>query len=116
MGRAKGFWIVLCGLAVLGLSRPGSAQERTNVSPGTPVPNTVLPARGEPPKVPIALHGRHGHATPNRCGCTHMGAGNMDVQQPSPDTVIVTMTGVAVATGYPCGHSVAAFNFELQQC
>jgi hypothetical protein len=64
----------------------------------------------------ITLHGRHGHATPVRQGCTHTGAGNIDVSRPSPDTVVITMTGVAVATGHPCTPSVAGLDFDLEQC
>jgi hypothetical protein len=54
--------------------------------------------------------------TPTRSGFTHTGAGNIDVAQPSPDTVVVTMTGVVVAGGHPCRASVATMNFDLTQC
>jgi hypothetical protein len=77
---------------------------------------TVVPAAPASSGVSIALHDRHGHATPIRTGCNHTGGGNIDVQQPSPDTVVITMTGVAVAAAFPCKDSVAAFNFELDQC
>src|SRR6266436_4091993 len=68
------------------------------------------------PLVNISLGARHGHATPTRQGFTHTGGGNIDVAQPSPDTVVVTMTGVAVAGGHPCKDSVARMTFELEQC
>jgi len=54
--------------------------------------------------------------TPFRSGFTHTGAGNIDVAQPAPDTVIITMTGVAVAGGHPCKSSVATLDFDLEQC
>jgi hypothetical protein len=38
------------------------------------------------------------------------------VQQPAPDTVVITLTGVAVATDHPCHASAATLNFELEQC
>ena len=72
----------------------------------------------EPPATPavtIALGARHGHCTPSRTGFTHTGAGNIDVAQPAPDTVIVTMTGVAVAGAHPCKDSAASLDFDLEQ-
>ena len=68
------------------------------------------------PPVSITLGSRHGHVTPSRQGFTHTGGGNIDVAQPAPDTVIVTMTGVAVAGGHPVKNSVAALHFVLDQC
>jgi hypothetical protein len=68
------------------------------------------------PAVTIVLGSRHGHATPTRQGFAHTGGGNIDVAQPAPDTVIVTMTGVAVAGAHPCKESLAAIAFDLEQC
>lgn len=68
------------------------------------------------PAVTISLKDRHGHATPQRRGFTHTGAGNIDVQQPAPDTLVITMTGVAVAGAHPCKDSTAAMTFDLDQC
>jgi hypothetical protein len=67
------------------------------------------------PTVTITLKDRHGHATPQRRGFTHTGAGNTDVQQPAPDTVVVTMTGVAVAGAHPVKDSAASMTFDLDQ-
>jgi hypothetical protein len=77
-----------------------------------------LPAAwaAEAPPVTITLGPRHAHVTPVRCECTHTGGGNIDIAQPAPDTVVITVTGVAVATGHPCKDSVAALNFDLEQC
>jgi len=72
------------------------------------------PASG--PAVTITLGARHGHVTPARQGFTHTGGGNIDVAQPAPDTLVITMTGVAVAGGHPCKDSSASLNFELSQC
>jgi hypothetical protein len=69
-----------------------------------------------PPAVTINLGARHGHVTPTRQGFTHTGGGNLDVAQPAPDTLVVTMTGVAVAGGHPCKDSVATLQFDLEQC
>jgi hypothetical protein len=73
------------------------------------------PAPPEPP-VTITLGPRHGHVTPVREGCTHTGGGNIDVAQPTPDVVVVTMTGVAVAYGSPAGAAFAGLDFDLEQC
>src|SRR6516225_1098589 len=67
------------------------------------------------PTVTISLGARHGHVTPNREGFTHTGGGNIDVAQPAADTLVVTMTGVAVAGAHPCKNSVASLQFDLEQ-
>jgi hypothetical protein len=70
-----------------------------------------------PPAVPvITLYERHGHVTPQRAGFQHTGAGIIDVAQPTPDVLVVTMQGVAVAGAHPCKDSVAAMDFDLVQC
>src|SRR5262245_32709422 len=79
------------------------------------VPVSFAQAQAPAPPVSITLGPRHGHVTPARSGFTHTGGGNIDVAQPSPDTVVVTMTGVAVAGGHPCKGSAASMNFELTQ-
>jgi hypothetical protein len=73
------------------------------------------PAAPSSPPVTISLGARHAHVTPVRQGFTHTGGGNIDVAQPAADTVVVTMTGVAVAGAHPCKDSVATLNFELEQ-
>jgi hypothetical protein len=66
--------------------------------------------------VSIILKGRQGKVTPLRDCHTHTGAGYIDVAQPSPDTVVITMTGVAVAYG-GCGSDAhAGMDFNLEQC
>jgi hypothetical protein len=67
------------------------------------------------PQVSITLKDRQASATPVRQGFTHTGGGNIDVSQPSPDTVVVTMTAVAVAGSHPCCDSTAAMQFALDQ-
>jgi hypothetical protein len=72
------------------------------------------PPAPEPP-VTIELGPRHGHATPERIGCTHTAAGNIIIAQPTPDVLVVTMTGVTVATAHPFKDSQASFHFDLNQ-
>src|SRR5947199_5697768 len=68
-----------------------------------------------PPDVTIDLGPRQAQGVPTRSGFNHTGGGNIDVQQPSPDTLIINMTGVAVAGGCPGKDSVAAIAFDLCQ-
>jgi hypothetical protein len=75
----------------------------------------ALGADGPAPSVTINLGDRQASATPIRAGFTHTGAGNIDVAQPTPDALVVTMTGVAVAGAHPCKDSVATLNFDLVQ-
>jgi hypothetical protein len=91
------------------------AQEKTAVPPGTPVNITVQPAAPTAPPISIVLGPRHGHVVPERHGCTHTGGGNIDIAQPTPDVLIVTMSGAAVAYGAIC-PAMAAQAFDLEQC
>lgn len=93
-----------------------AGQTPTPVHPGTPVHIMVAPAPTVPPAVSITLGPRQATATPERVGFTHTGCGNIDVAQPSPDTVVITMTGVAVAGPHPLKDSRAALCFDLSQC
>ncbi len=86
----------------------------TPVPPGTPVTITVSSAAAAAPPASFTLGPRHGHVTPARHGCTHTGGGNIDVAQPSPETLVITMTGVVVAYGALCPAS-AAQHFDLDQ-
>lgn len=67
------------------------------------------------PPVTIELGNRQGTGVPARSGFTHTGGGNIDVQQPTPDCFIITLTGVAVAGGHPCKDSAARLSFDICQ-
>ncbi|MBY0523986.1 MAG: hypothetical protein K2R98_11340 [Gemmataceae bacterium] len=98
-------------LGILGVALTqtiASAQEKVPVPAGTPVVITVTPGTAPAPPASITLYERHGHVTPCKGKCTHTGGGNIDVASPSADTVVVTMTGVAV--------SESAMDFTLDQC
>jgi hypothetical protein len=76
-------------------------------------------ALAQPPALPgpvIVLKERQSKVVPTRQGCNHTGGGNIDVAQPAPDTIVVTMTGVAVAGAHPVKNSMAAQDFDLTQC
>jgi hypothetical protein len=91
------------------------AQDKQTVPPGTPVTITVQPAASTAPPASFTLAARHGHVTPVRHGCTHTGGGNIDIAQPSPDTIVVTMAGAAIAYG-ALQNASAGMNFDLEQC
>jgi hypothetical protein len=84
-----------------------SAQDKANVAAGGTVNVTVSTAAAAP-TVSIILHERHGHVTPCKGKCTHTGGGLIDVAQPSPDVVIITMSGVVISN--------ASMTFDLDQC
>jgi hypothetical protein len=102
--------LALClALGLLGLA-PGPnvrAQEKSAVGPGGVVNITVASAAASAPLVSITLLDRHGHVTPHQGKCSHTGGGLIDVTSPSPDTVIITMTGAVVAN--------SEMRFELDQ-
>src|SRR5436309_990437 len=78
------------GAGVVVAQQPAS----TTLAPGKPLEIRVAPATASSPAVSITLERRHGHATPHRLCLCHTGGGNTDVAQPSPDTVVITMSGV----------------------
>jgi hypothetical protein len=71
----------------------------------------------DPPAGPayqIVLRSRHAEATPARCKDAQTGGGWIVVEQPEPNTIVVTMGGSAVA-GSDCHGSAAEIAFELGQ-
>jgi hypothetical protein len=106
--------LVVAAGAFLPVSLAVAQAPPTPVPPGTPVTISVTPAAAPAPPASFTLGPRHGHVTPERHGCTHTGGGNLDVAQPSPDTLVITMSGVAVAYGAVCPAS-AAQHFDLDQ-
>lgn len=107
---------VIWGAAATLLVAIGPVAGQETKVPGTPVTITVAQSQPAAPPVSISLGARKGAVTPQRCGCTHTGGGNIDVQQPSADTVVITMTGAAVAYASPCKDSHASLHFNLEQC
>lgn len=79
--------------------------------------STALTALAAPPAPPVSINllNRDGKAWPSRKGFTHTGGGNIDVQQPSADTLQITLTGVAVAGAHPIKDSVAQMAYDVAQ-
>lgn len=110
--------IMMAGLlgGVIPLAALAGNQQPTTVPAGTPVTITVKPAEPATPDVSFTLGTRKGVVTPTHKGCSRTGGGNIDVQSPAADTIVVTMTGVAVAAGAPGCDGVATMDFDLSQC
>jgi hypothetical protein len=71
----------------------------------------------DPPAGPayqIVLRSRHAEATPTRTKDAQTGGGYVVVEQPEPNTIVVTMGGSAVA-GSDCHGSTAGIDFNLEQ-
>lgn len=96
--------------------------QEAKAAPGTPAEVKVssgplaLTVTAPAPVVSIILGDRHGHVVPTRHGFQHTAGGNIDVAQPSPDVVVITMSGVAVAGAHACKKSAAAMDFDLDEC
>ena len=99
------------GLVPVGLR---AGDKPVAAAPGQPLNITVSTAAAAP-DVSLVLGSRSAKVTPCRSGCNHTGGGNIDVQQPSPNTLVVTMAGGAVAYGGPCEGAYAALLFDLCQ-
>jgi hypothetical protein len=97
-----------CLLGMAAVASSAMAQDKATVPAGGAVNITVTAGTAPPPPVSITLYERHGHVNPIKGKCTHTGGGLIDVASPSPDTVIVTMSGAVVAN--------SEMRFELDQC
>jgi hypothetical protein len=115
MNRIHRRVVLSLGLAAIGLVPAALlAQQPKAAQPGQPLNITVTTATPAP-DVSLSLGSRSSKVTPCRSGCTHTGGGNIDVQQPAPDTIVITMSGVAVAYGGPTGSASASQVFDLVQ-
>ncbi len=83
-----------------------------------PLPLAAGPKGDTAPAPPASflLRDRHGHATPVRTKGTVSGGGGVDVQQPTPDVVVVTLTGAVAAADHPCHDTSSVMAFDLDQC
>jgi hypothetical protein len=80
------------------------------VSPAA-VPAADVPAG---PAYQIVLRSRHAEVTPSHTRDSQTGGGYILVEQPEPNTIVVTMSGAAVA-GSACHASTAGIDFNLEQ-
>jgi hypothetical protein len=94
----------------------GMADETRTVAPGTAVRVEGKAADPASPAVTLILGERDAHVTPVKHGFAKTAGANIDVTQPSPDTVVITATGLCLAGGHPICPSRASLLFELSQC
>jgi hypothetical protein len=66
------------------------------------------------PAYQIILRSRHAEVAPARSGEAQTGGGWILVEEPEPNTIMVTMAGSVVA-GSDCHGSAASLTFDLQQ-
>jgi hypothetical protein len=66
------------------------------------------------PAYQIVLRSRRAEVTPNRSKDAQTGGGSIVVEQPEPNTIVVTMGGSAVV-GSDCHGSAAGIDFNLEQ-
>jgi hypothetical protein len=85
---------ILAGLLVLGLAWPALAQE---------------------PILQIVLTPGQASAVPSKSGVAYANGGIIDVAQPNPTTVVITMSGLTATNADLCRTSVANYAFELMQ-
>jgi hypothetical protein len=67
------------------------------------------------PRVSLRLGMADASGVPGKEHHGKTGGGNFIVRQPSPDTLQITMTGLAQAHGNPLSTSAAHFHFDLRQ-
>jgi len=78
------------------------------------VPAPVFSVVPPPPAYQIVLHSRYAVVTPTRTKDAQTGGGAILVEQPEPNTIVVTMGGAAVV-GSDCHESAAGIDFSLEQ-
>jgi hypothetical protein len=102
MKRTRTCWLV--GMILLAPSAARARQET--------VPCVCVPPR---PPVTIRLGCADAKGVPDKTHCARTGGGTIDVRQPAPDTVVVTLAGVAVGSAHPVGGADTSFHFDLSQ-
>lgn len=116
-GFTKGMAILACIVAVEWWTAPGClAQDPMPEAPTEPAPLQLpeAPAVAVAP-VAIKLGQRKVNVTPTRIGLTHLSGGVIEMSQPSPDTLVISMSGVCVAGAHPCKDSLASICFDIAQ-
>ena len=92
--------ILLMGWCVFGLAAPAFGQDAAPTGPRPPVEIVVTPGQAS--------------AVPVKRGVVYVNGGVIDVTQPNPTTMVVTMTGLTAADADLLRASVAQYQFELR--
>jgi hypothetical protein len=79
------------------------------------VPDEERPLVAKPP-VDLVIFPGEATATPHRKGVSWANGGIIDVTQPNPTTIVVTMSGLSATNADLICHSMAGYHFDLNQC
>jgi hypothetical protein len=108
---------LLAFVIVAAIGADASAQPQG--SPPQPLPNgqsaAPAPAPAPAPTYTITLKSRHACVTPRTKKLARVDGGFIDVAAPSPQALVVTMTGTAAASSYLGCTGAATAEFELAQ-
>jgi hypothetical protein len=111
MATQRAFRLILFFISIIRFIGLASAQQPSSQPVPTPA---ARPAPAALPPVSFVVGSRRGHVTPTRTYGSHTGGGIIEVVQPAPDTLIITMSGAAVAFGAIC-DGFASQRFDLEQ-
>jgi hypothetical protein len=120
----------LTAVCLLGLAMPVLAQppkddkpEELKLPKEKPTkPEVVEPAVEEAPErtplppVDLVIFPGEAVATPHRKGVSWANGGVIDVSQPNPTTIVVTMSGLCATNADLVCTSIAGYHFDLNQC
>lgn len=87
--------------------KPGKAEEE---------PGEEVGARGDRPPLELVILPGEAAATPYRKAVAYANGGIIDVAQPNPTTLVVTMSGLSATNADLVCTSAAGYKFDLTQC
>jgi len=112
--------VLIGSLATLAICAEASAQAPAPAQTQVPLPSPTA-SNGSPqapaasPTYTISLKARHACVTPHTKKLARVDGGFVDVTAPTPQSLIVTMTGTTAASSYLGCTGVASADFELAQ-
>jgi len=112
---------LLTALVALVLALPALAQDKEKEKDKEPVPMPKVEPEEEAPLTPrpvieLVIEPGQASATPKRSGVSYANGGIIDVSQPSPTTIVVTMSGLTATNADLLCKSLAYYHFDLEQC
>jgi hypothetical protein len=107
-------------LLLLGLAWAAPAQEKKPIPEPLPKPadeEEAVPRSATTPRPPIEIVMTPGEANgvPYKKGVSWANGGIIDVAQPNPTTIVVTMSGLSATNADLLCHSAAGYQFDLAQ-
>ena len=118
---------ILTLVCLLGMVQFAPAQDKKDDKPEEPKgpkdkPAVVesaaddAPERSPLPPVDLVIFPGEAVATPHRKGVSWANGGVVDVSQPNPTTIVVTMSGLCATNADMICTSTAGYHFDLNQC